>query len=182
MRTFIIADTHFGHSNIIKYCDRPFVTVEEMDRQLIQKWNSVVSKNDVVYHLGDFAMGNVDKISSYRNKLNGRIFLIQGNHDGYSIRKYYEAGFDKVYDKPIIIHDFMILSHSPMFITDSMPYANIYGHVHNNPEYTSVTSNTFCVSVERINYTPILLDNVISRMKEYEDKAVCKDILQNLSE
>lgn len=172
MKTFVIADTHFGHSNIIKYCDRPFVTVEEMDRQLIQKWNSVVSKNDVVYHLGDFAVGNVDRISSYRNKLNGKIFLIQGNHDGYSMKRYYEVGFDKVYDKPIIYQDFFILSHQPLFITDSIPYANIFGHVHNNPEYTDYTSNTFCVSCERINYEPILVDKIIDRMKQY----TCKEI------
>lgn len=168
MKTFVIADTHFGHSNIIKYCDRPFVTVEEMDRKLIQKWNSVVSKNDVVYHLGDFAVSNVDRISSYRNKLNGKIFLIQGNHDGYNIRKYYEAGFDKVYDKPIIYKDFFIMSHQPLFITSSMPYANIFGHVHNNPEYTDYTSNTFCVSCERINYEPVPIDKIVDKMKSIE--------------
>lgn len=165
MRTFIIADTHFGHSSIIKYCDRPFVTVEEMDRQLIEKWNSVVGKEDIVYHQGDFAMGNVDRISSYRNKLNGRIFLIQGNHDGYSMKRYYEAGFDKVYDKPIIYQDFFILSHQPLFITESMPYANIYGHVHNNPQFIDYTSNTFCVSCERVEYKPILFDEIVDRMK-----------------
>lgn len=179
MKTFVIADTHFGHSNIIKYCDRPFVTTEEMDRQLIEKWNLVVGKEDIVYHLGDFALGNMTKVSEYRKQLKGKIFLIQGNHDGYSIRKYYEAGFDKVYDKPIIIHDFIILSHHPMFITDIMPYANIYGHVHNNPQYTSVTGNTFCVSVERTNYTPILLDTVVSRMKEFKEKTGHKDTVSS---
>ena len=165
MKEFIIADTHFNHSNIIKYCDRPFVTTEEMDRQLIEKWNSVVGKDDIVYHLGDFAIGNVDRISSYRNKLNGRIFLIQGNHDGYSMKRYYEAGFDKVYDKPIIYQNFFILSHQPLFITENMPYANIYGHVHNDPQFIDYTSNTFCVSCERIEYKPILFDEIIDRMK-----------------
>lgn len=165
MKTFIISDTHFGHENIICYCNRPFVTVEEMDRQLIERWNSVVRKDDVVYHLSDFALGNIDKVAGYRSKLNGRIFLVTGNHDGYNIKKYYEAGFDKVYDKPIIYQDFFILSHTPMFITENMPYANIFGHVHNNPEYTDYTSNTFCVSVERISYTPILFDEVTRLMK-----------------
>ena len=165
MKTFVIADTHFGHSNIIKYCDRSFVTTEEMDRQLIEKWNSVVGKDDIVYHLGDFALGNMTKVSEYRKQLKGKIFLIQGNHDGYNIRRYYEAGFDKVYDKPIIYQDFFILSHQPLFVTESIPYANIYGHVHNNPEYTDYSSNTFCVSAERISYTPILFDEVIRLMK-----------------
>ena len=165
MKTFIIADTHFGHSNIIKYCDRPFVTTEEMDRQLVEKWNSVVGKEDIVYHLGDFALGNMNKVAEYRKQLKGKIFLIQGNHDGYSMKRYYEAGFDKVYDKPIIYQDFFILSHQPIFITESMPYANIYGHVHNNPQFIDYTSNTFCVSCERIEYKPILFDEIISRMK-----------------
>lgn len=165
MKTFVIADTHFGHSNIIKYCDRPFVTTGEMDRQLIEKWNSVVGKDDIVYHLGDFALGNMTKVSEYRKQLKGKIFLIQGNHDGYNIKRYYEAGFDKVYDKPIIYQGFFILSHQPLFITESMPYANIYGHVHNNLEYTDYSSNTFCVSAERIGYTPILFDEVIRLMK-----------------
>lgn len=165
MRTFLIADTHFGHSNIINYCDRPFVTIEEMDRQLIEKWNQTVSKNDVIYHLGDFALGNMTKVAEYRKQLNGKIFLIQGNHDGYAVKRYYEAGFDKVYDKPIIFNQFFILSHEPLFITENMPYANIYGHVHNNPQYKDCTNNTFCVSCERIDYKPILFDDIVEKMK-----------------
>lgn len=168
MKTFVIADTHFGHSNIIKYCDRPFVTTEEMNSKLIERWNSVVGKDDIVYHLGDFALGNMTKVSEYRKQLKGKIFLIQGNHDGYTMKRYYEAGFDKVYDKPIIYQEFYILSHQPLFITENMPYANIFGHVHNNPEYTDYTSNTFCVSCERINYKPILIDDIIDKMQKYE--------------
>ena len=143
MKTFVIADTHFGHSNIIKYCDRPFVTTEEMDRQLIEKWNSVVGKEDIVYHLGDFALGNMNKVSEYRKQLKGKIFLI-------------------------IYQDFFILSHQPLFITSSMPYANIYGHVHNNPQFIDCTSNTFCVSCERVEYKPILFDEIVDRMKSIE--------------
>lgn len=168
MKTFIIADTHFGHSNIIKYCNRPFTNVEDMDNQLIKNWNNIVNKNDIVYHLGDFALGNIEKITEYRSKLNGKIFLVMGNHDIYNIKKYYEAGFDKVYDKPIIYNDFFIFSHKPMFLMENMPYANIFGHVHNNPEYTDYTSNTFCVSCERINYKPILIDNIVDKMQNYK--------------
>ena len=168
MKTFFIADTHFNHNKIIDYCNRPFSNTEEMDKQLIDNWNNTVSKNDIVYHLGDFALGNVEVIKKYREQLNGKIFLVQGNHDGYSMRKYYEAGFDKVYDKPIIYQDFFILSHQPLFITENMPYANIFGHIHNNPEYTDYTSNTFCVSCERINYKPILIDDIVDKMQNYK--------------
>ena len=160
MKTFIIADTHFNHSNIIKYCNRPFTNVEDMDNQLIKNWNQFVKKDDIVYHLGDFALGNIEKIAEYRSKLNGKIFLIMGNHDIYNIKKYYEAGFDKVYDKPIIYNDFFILSHKPMFLTENMPYANIFGHVHNDPKYISTSDNSFCVSIEKINYKPILFNDI----------------------
>lgn len=53
---WFIGDTHFNHTNIIQYCDRPFTNVEEMNDYIIQQWNSVVGKNDTVYHLGDFAL------------------------------------------------------------------------------------------------------------------------------
>lgn len=55
MRRFIISDTHFGHANIIDYCNRPFRDVFDMDETLIRNWNEVVGKDDLVYHLGDFA-------------------------------------------------------------------------------------------------------------------------------
>ena len=170
MKTFFIADTHFNHTKIIDYCNRPFSNTEEMDKQLIDNWNSTVGKEDIVYHLGDFALGNIEVIKKYREQLNGKIFLVQGNHDGYSMRKYYEAGFDKVYDKPIIYQDFFILSHQPqpLFMTESMSYANIYGHVHNNPQFIDYTYNTFCVSCERINYKPILIDNIVDKMQNYK--------------
>lgn len=57
------------------------------------------------------------------------------------------------------------MSHHPKFITENMPYVNIYGHVHNNPEFIDCTSNTFCVSCERTDYKPILFDEIVDKMK-----------------
>lgn len=165
MKTFFISDTHFNHYNIIKYCDRPFSSLYYMDQELIERWNNVVSKEDIVYHLGDFALGGKDVSRYYCQILNGRIRLVLGNHDTNKVRDYYEMGFDRVYDKPIIYNQFYILSHEPIFITENMPYANIYGHVHNNPEYKDVTSNTACVSVERIDYRPIEFDKLTKLMQ-----------------
>jgi len=56
MNRWIIADTHFGHKNVIKYCNRPYSSVEEMDKILITNWNKEVAPDDIVYHLGDFAL------------------------------------------------------------------------------------------------------------------------------
>ena len=78
---FFTADTHFGHANIIKYCDRPFKTVEEMNEEIIMRWNQVVTPKDSVYHLGDFCFGDPEK---YMERLNGTLFLIRGSHDKHS--------------------------------------------------------------------------------------------------
>ena len=91
MKTFIIADTHFHHKNIIEYASRPFKSVEEMDNEMIKRWNDKVSKDDLVIHLGDFALGNTEEVASLRNKLNGKIILLS-NHNHKSVRK---AGLDR---------------------------------------------------------------------------------------
>lgn len=75
------ADHHFGHENIIKYCDRPFDSVEEMDEKMIKYWNDIVSEEDEVYHLGDFTLGGFKSFGSYVNRLNGKISFIPGGHD-----------------------------------------------------------------------------------------------------
>lgn len=170
MKTFLISDTHFMHSNIIKYCNRPFKNVEEMNQEIIKRWNSVVSKNDIVYHLGDFAFGNKSFIESTVNQLNGKIHLILGNHDGTNIKKYMECGFDKVYDKPILYEDFFILSHQPIeWLDKNGVFANIYGHVHNDPRYQWVTSRSMNVSADVLNFTPIEFEKAIKMMQAMEE-------------
>ena len=75
------SDTHFGHNNIIKFCKRPWKTTEEMDEALIERWNSVVKPDDIVFHLGDFAFATNSRWKELINRLNGHIHLILGNHD-----------------------------------------------------------------------------------------------------
>ena len=95
-KIFLISDSHFGHKNIIKYCNRPFDNVEDMNSTLIKNWNSVVDNEDYVYHLGDFGLGTKDELIAIGNKLNGHKILVMGNHDHMSKTAYKECGFDKV--------------------------------------------------------------------------------------
>ena len=88
MRIFIISDTHFCHKNIIKYSGRPFKTVEEMNDEMIKRWNNKVGKDDLVIHLGDFALGSKDEVGNIKNKLNGNIILLKGSHDHNTIREH----------------------------------------------------------------------------------------------
>ena len=96
MKRFYIADTHFGHKNIIRYDNRPFNSVHEMDNELIENWNSVVSNDDIVYILGDISWYDDSKTANIFSRLNGHKILIKGNHD--KISSYLYGFFDKVVD------------------------------------------------------------------------------------
>lgn len=164
MSKYFIADTHFSHTAIIRYVNRPFQTAKEMDEVMVANWNRAVHKGDAVYMLGDFALCGKERLCDLVEQLNGAKYLIMGNHDTRSPNFYLEAGFTRVYDQPIIVDGFWMLSHKPLYVNENMPYANIFGHVHNNPEYADFSSHHFCVSVERINYTPISFDEIKRKM------------------
>jgi len=160
-RIFLVSDTHFGHFNVIKYCDRPFSNITQMDKQLIQNWNNTVGKDDIVYHLGDFCMGGREQIKLYAEQLQGRKRIVLGNHDR-SYKIYLEAGFEFAFPHPIILDDFYILSHKPQFLSKSAPYANIHGHIHNIEQELIVGDKNlfYNVSVEKIDYTPINFEKI----------------------
>ncbi len=77
---FFSADHHFGHNNIIKYCNRPFASTEEMNEELVKRWNSVVGINDIVHYLGDFSLSK-NLVEPFAARLNGEKHLVMGNHD-----------------------------------------------------------------------------------------------------
>lgn len=106
MTTWFTSDQHFGHRNIITYCGRPFADVEEMNAELVRRWNDVVEVGDTVYVLGDFAMGLLGQTLPFARQLTGNKILVPGNHDrcwiGHGgtrkgwIAAYLEAGFDEI--------------------------------------------------------------------------------------
>ncbi len=163
-KIFFIADTHFGEKTIFRYENRPFESVAEMDSEMISRWNAVVGRDDTVYHLGDFgAAGEEPDILA---KLNGTKYLIKGNHDTQSNEFYRRAGFSEVYDLPVLYEEFWILSHAPVYVNENMPYANLFGHVHNSPIFKNFSKQHFCVSAERIGYQPISFEQIRQTIKE----------------
>jgi len=167
---WVIADTHFGHKNIIDYADRPFKDVQEMNDEMIYRWNKTVLPGDQIYILGDFALTDKATLENILGVLNGRKFLIVGNHDkGIHQKLWFSMGIELISPFPIIIDQFFILSHEPMYINNHMPYANIYGHVHSDATYKDVTKQSFCACVERINYTPICLGEIKRRMEKADE-------------
>jgi len=152
MRYFFTSDTHFGHKNILKYTNRPFKSVEEMDEELIRRWNATVTPDDTVIHLGDFSLkGNVNK---YLKQLNGNIIWIKGNHD----------------NKPII-QDMVIeygghhwhLAHDPK---DCEGEFNLCGHVHTLWKFKKEKGKTFInVGVDQWDFQPITIKQILEAIE-----------------
>lgn len=172
-KIYMTADTHFGDDDsIVRYEGRPFQNGEEMNRSLIAAWNRVVKPEDTVYHLGDFA----DSISYSETEkivqcLNGKKILVMGNHDRrFTLLEWLKMGFDEVYPMPVVFQDYFLLSHEPMYVNRAAPYANIFGHVHNNPAYRDVSSRSFCVCVERTGYQPVNFEVIRAAILEEDRK------------
>lgn len=154
MKTFLISDTHFGHENILSFLQkdgtklREFNSSIEMNEYMVEKWNSTVSSQDKVYHLGDVCFKN--RYLEILNKLNGKKVLIKGNHDNLKPNKYLEYFYDiRSYN----VLDKILLAHIPIH-PDSLSRwkGQVHGHTHS---YNLPDKKYFNVSVENINYTPV---------------------------
>ena len=168
MKRFLIADTHFGHANIIQYAKRPFRDVTHMDEMLIRSWNQVVQGEDLVYVLGDFTLSRrKDIISALLQRLNGRKVLIMGNHDTRKPLDYLNCGFEVATRKPMMVEPGIILMHEPLEDLEliSPNYLYFFGHVHDKRCPMDDKENCRCVSVERIGYRPADFDLLIKEMR-----------------
>ncbi len=151
---WFIADTHFGHENIIEYEKRPFPDVETMDQHIIKKWNDKVAPNDLVYHLGDVSLHKKARTKEILSELNGTKVLIRGNHDDNPTAMR-TIGFDAVLESAWLrvgSHDCVLL-HDP----GNMRHGTIWhfhGHVHSRWKYKP-EERSICLSVENWDYTPV---------------------------
>lgn len=176
---FFISDTHFGHRGILMFTKtkpfRPFATIEEHDEELIRRWNSVVGKNDTVWHLGDFCFGK--RNLQIAERLNGNKRLVMGNHDMYATADYLQY-FTKVCG--VVEYKGMILSHIPVHECQFPRfYMNVHGHLHTEnvmkPKEMLIDGTIieekpdnryFNVSAEQINLTPIPFDEILNKWTE----------------
>lgn len=158
------SDTHFGHKNAIKFCNRPFDSVEQMDEALIAFWNARVKPNDTVWHLGDFGFYKTyDELNAVFSRLNGNKYLIVGNHDYGNTKRLF---WEKV--SPIEELKFgkqtLVLFHYPMTAWHRSYHGShhLYGHVHGG---LVGTDQCLDVGVDCWNYAPINYEEIKGRLK-----------------
>lgn len=170
---FFTSDTHFGHKNIILYCNRPFSSVEEMDEQLIANWNSKVGIKDTVYHLGDFAFYQQDKILEILNRLNGYINIVPGNHDKNLLKALKTTSgmkvniLDSLYSETFVVEDERIpfvMCHYAMKVWDKAHYGAIHLYGHSHGSLKEDNSLSMDVGVDTNSYTPYSIDEILVRM------------------
>ena len=189
MQTWFTADTHFGHANIIKYCDRPFADVATMRAELVRRWNERVAVEDQVLVLGDFALGRIDETLTVLDELNGAKHLVVGNHDrpfdpdpgrraqwttrylaaGFRSITHGTAGYALAGKYPVLIGHFPYAgdSHGEDRYAEQRPYDSglpiVHGHVHTSWRLDGRQLN---VGVDVNDYAPISEDAVITTLSE----------------
>lgn len=162
--TWIVSDTHFGHKNIVKYCNRP----QGHELYMHRNWNSVIGIDDQVLHLGDLAVwyGPEEEYwLEYARSLHGRKFLIKGNHDLRKEKVYAKYDFTMI---PEFVQEFegqrVLFSHYPDVDRIGDWDINIHGHIHNNPldPVLAKTKRRYVnVSMEVMDYKPARLADIL---------------------
>lgn len=180
--TFVTSDVHFGHNNIIKYCNRPFQNSDEMDITIINNWNKIVNPDDEVYILGDFALikAENDKLKFNRlcfltNSLNGNKHLLFGNHDYFLDDDYINAGFKDVYHGILEInlsYHYWVMCHYQMvsWNNSSKGAYHLFGHEHWRQQYSPNhqfykdmlwSERKFNVCMDANNYKPVNINDLV---------------------
>lgn len=173
MQTYFTSDTHFDHKNVIQYCNRPFQSVDEMNVAMVEKWNSVVSPKDVVYHLGDFTLGDIRHFSKWANQLNGTIKILPGSHDHLWLKDFKSSEKFQVIaplvsiEVPEIMNgkypQVLVMCHYSMQVWDRSHYGSwhLFGHSHGNLEGIGLS---FDVGVDCTEFVPLSVEQVASKM------------------
>lgn len=149
---FFTADEHYGHKNIIKYCDRPFNNIEEMDNILVKNHNEIVTKKDITYHLGDFTLKEVHIAGKIIHQLNGKHFFLRGSHD-------YWLSTEKNIMEIIINKQNITLCHYAMRSWSKSFHGSwqLFGHSHGGLE---PIGKQWDVGVDNNNFWPVSFDEI----------------------
>lgn len=161
------SDLHYGHKAIINLCEREFSSVEEMNRTLIQNWNSVVKRGDTVYILGDISHRcSVEEVNEFISKLNGKKILIRGNHD----KEYDFSLFEEVVDY-LELKGYasvgIVLMHYPLLEWNGLRKGaiHLHGHQHNKMGYNEQMCEEgirrYDVGVDANQYSPVSLKQIL---------------------
>lgn len=166
---FFTSDTHFHHTNVLKYSNRPFGNVEEMNEEMIRRWNVIVGPKDEVYHLGDFGFSNKKMCQSVLARLNGIKYLVRGNHDHKDIRKLTEWAWVKDYHELKISTpeeiQIIVLCHYPIESWNGRHHGSwhLHGHCHGSLE-SPVWHKRLDVGVDCHSYAPLSFQKIKQHM------------------
>jgi len=169
-RVWLISDTHFDHTNIIGYCNRPFASAVEMNSVLLQNWNDTIAPGDLVYFLGDMTYGRGSKGPRWwAAQLNGRKVWVKGSHDNGIQPTSVISGVERVVFNDVIACDGVefILTHDGFGLNGWKGW-KIQGHVHNNKPHIDHVWKHINVSVEVIGYKPVSLAQIVREVRSEE--------------
>lgn len=163
MKVFVTSDTHFSHFNIIRYCNRPFLTIDEMNAAIIKKWNETVEKDDIVIFCGDFCFAKksiaAEATAHFAAALNGHKIIVKGNHD-YKKLRYTELGFEYECYQTLVIGRYMF-EHKPDYPTDRTNIVHrYYGHMHNRSIEGLPNATNVCQDAN--NFQPIDITSIFN--------------------
>lgn len=162
------SDQHFFHKNILQYRSQ-FSSIEEMNQGIIDRYNALVHKNDIVYMLGDISFGKMEETNDILTQLKGRKILILGNHDRVKMYKPDKLGghFEAIYDYYELNynHKKIVLCHYPLESWNKKYYGSIhlYGHVHQKDNLLFPIDNRYHIGVDTNNFKPVSLEQILNK-------------------
>ncbi len=173
---FFTSDTHFYHANIIKFCNRPYANVEEMNEALIKNWNERVKPGDRVWHTGDFMFWKgkeVERTARLRelvDRLNGEIVLVTGNHDDwmstFTKTDCFYAHKERVWEFNDRFGEYApTLSHFPHLTWNKSHYGtfNLHGHCHGNLPFDPAVRR-MDIGVDCNEYKPFAWEEIVAKL------------------
>ncbi len=161
---YFTSDLHFGHNNVMRYCNRPFNSVDDMDATLIRNWNNTVQARDTIYILGDISLKGPEYINELMPTLQGKKHLIYGNHDLYRRKESFNANhFASIspYLEVKIEERWFIMFHYPILEWNHQHHGAIHmhGHIHATPRYNAENAEKgifrFDAGVDANAYCPV---------------------------